>query len=710
MALRTMEIPESPKLYTTRYEGLGGVDYSKDMTEVDRTRTPTGTNMISDNGGNPIKRLGWRIIKEINGAGKILKILTKDGQDAHGNEYVMADLYVIAEHGVYYLHHQTNHAPGTGYTVTNLFTTADTITDCVVFSFGGVVYAILSKRTRFTTATFGFYKLYENGAYMFTRIDGDNAYVPETTIGISPKGTGGKSLEAVNMLSTKMTFGFLGDDTSKTFEFYPANIRTDNNRRWIISTSLKVESLTEDGWVTLTKGTDYTVDYERTSTNYHPFTGSTLQTYTICYSRVKFTSPKPPLVAGQDNIRITFEQLDITNVTINGVTAKRGLRKDKLDDLLSATSYGIYGHTKPDRVFLVGGQRTNIIYYSQVDKPNYFPDNNYVQVGHDDNDIKALQRAGDYLAVVKGDSVMDNTLYLIKGSYLDENMYFMVIPTSATTGAIAPKASATLIDEPLFLSRVGVFGITSYYGTSEKAIRNRSGFLDRRLMKEPNLENACAIVWNKYYIACVNNHCYILDGRKANYDSKRNSDYLHEAYYWEGIPAVTFATYQEELFFGTADGKICKFNTDVDGATKYCDNGVESWNGATLTLTEGANTVAIPCEWATPLDEDRSPQYFKNLNKKGNVVTLLASEGTTAKVSLIKDGVKMTSLDTFTVPHFEWASVDYSEDGIEANDEFIKKKVKKYKRLQIVVKNDGMFEPFGIIGITKTYTYGNFSK
>ena len=87
-----------------------------------------------------------------------------------------------------------------------------------------------------------------------------------------------------------------------------------------------------------------------------------------------------------------------------------------------------------------------------------------------------------------------------------------------------------------------------------------------------------------------------------------------------------------------------------------------------------------------------------------------ALRGNLEKVSLIKDGVKMTSLDTFTVPHFEWASVDYSEDDIEANDEFIKKKIKKYKRLQIVIKNDGMFEPFGIIGITKTYTYGNFSK
>ena len=45
-----------------------------------------------------------------------------------------------------------------------------------------------------------------------------------------------------------------------------------------------------------------------------------------------------------------------------------------------------------------------------------------------------------------------------------------------------------------------------------------------------------------------------------------------------------------------------------------------------------------------------------------------------------------------------------------AQDAFFKKKVKKYKRLRIVVKNDAIYEPFGILGITKTYSVGNFSK
>ena len=70
-------------------------------------------------------------------------------------------------------------------------------------------------------------------------------------------------------------------------------------------------------------------------------------------------------------------------------------------------------------------------------------------------------------------------MFLINGAYLNDEMYFKVTPTSAGTGAIAPKSFSTLVDEPLFLSRSGVFAIANYYTTTEKVIRNRSYYLDK---------------------------------------------------------------------------------------------------------------------------------------------------------------------------------------------------------------------------------------
>ena len=175
-------------------------------------------------------------------------------------------------------------------------------------------------------------------------------------------------------------------------------------------------------------------------------------------------------------------------------------------------------------------------------------------------------------------------------------------------------------DEPLFLSQTGVYGISNYYVSSEYIVRNRSYLLDKKLLKEPNLDKAVAVQWNRYYILCVNSHCYVLDGRNKANDKNNNTDFLYEGYYWEDVPAVCFANIGNELFFGTSDGRICKFNSDVPNITAYCDNGTATIGDAgEILLTDGK---AIKCVWSTPLDDDNYPQYFKTLNKKGTLLTL----------------------------------------------------------------------------------------
>ena len=82
-----MNVPDSPKKYTMAYENLKGVDLSKDQTEVDRYHSPDMLNMISDEGGNPVKRIGWRSIID---SGNIIDFLirTENGQEVM---YVLKD-------------------------------------------------------------------------------------------------------------------------------------------------------------------------------------------------------------------------------------------------------------------------------------------------------------------------------------------------------------------------------------------------------------------------------------------------------------------------------------------------------------------------------------------------------------------------------------------------------------------------------------------
>ena len=58
------KLPNVPSPLTTVYSNLLGVDFRADQTEVERRRSPMMVNMISDLGGNPIKRDGYRKVSE----------------------------------------------------------------------------------------------------------------------------------------------------------------------------------------------------------------------------------------------------------------------------------------------------------------------------------------------------------------------------------------------------------------------------------------------------------------------------------------------------------------------------------------------------------------------------------------------------------------------------------------------------------------------
>ena len=57
-----LKVPKQPNVRTIAYGDLLGVDYQSDATEIDRRRSPDMVNMISDLGGNPVKRHGYHRI------------------------------------------------------------------------------------------------------------------------------------------------------------------------------------------------------------------------------------------------------------------------------------------------------------------------------------------------------------------------------------------------------------------------------------------------------------------------------------------------------------------------------------------------------------------------------------------------------------------------------------------------------------------------
>ena len=310
------------------------------------------------------------------------------------------------------------------------------------------------------------------------------------------------------------------------------------------------------------------------------------------------------------------------------------------------------------------------------------------------------QRLGKYQMILKEDNQQDSTVFQRYGILNDDgSVTFSVEQGVAGIGAVSKYCFGMLADEPLFLSRQGIQAITSNNILAERTIRNRSFFVDSYLTKEPNLQNAVACEWNGFYVLCINGVAYVLDGKNKSYKERSTAsyDYNYECYYWTNIPAICLLSVAGELYFGTEDGKICKFNTDIELLTKYNDDG-----------------KPIIASWATLNDDDDAPHLYKSMTKKGCLVTIKPYTRSSGTIYVCKDGNPRQFLRNGTMDILDWDDVDFDRFTFNTNDSpqdiFFKKKIKKYKRLQIIVENDALNEGFGVLQIVKTFTVGNYAK
>ena len=165
------------------------------------------------------------------------------------------------------------------------------------------------------------------------------------------------------------------------------------------------------------------------------------------------------------------------------------------------------------------------------------------------------------LMIIKEDNQQDSTIFQRWGNMnSDGSVTFSIEQGIAGTGAISRHCFASLVDEPLFFSKRGIMATTNSNVLLERSVQNRSYFVDAKLINEPNLDKAIACEWNGYYVLAVNGRAYVLDGRNKTYKSQSESDYVYECYHWENIPAICFLSIGNELYFGTADGRVCKLS------------------------------------------------------------------------------------------------------------------------------------------------------
>lgn len=483
------------------------------------------------------------------------------------------------------------------------------------------------------------------------RVTEGECYVPTVLITRMPTG-GGEVLEEVNLLTPRRRESFQTDGQAQSFRLSATIDEGSVVRVWVWD-----QETTDFSW----EGDTVTLE----------------------------TAPAAPEAGSPDGLVVEYSH------TVEGYA-------ERINRCTLITSFGLSGD---DRLVLSGNADfPNLDWISGYNEPTYFPDRGYAVLGSEDTAIMGYARVGSYQAIVKSDNGQESTVYLRSGTLNDKGrVVFSTQAAMSGVGALSCGSFASLLDDPLFLSATGIHAISVSDMTGSRVTQNRSHFLNPRLTREEKLAQAEAVVWRGLYLLATHaGHVYVLDGRqKKSYRSAAMADFIYEAYYWENVPARIWlkleAGEDEWLYFGTEDGRICKINSDIVSG-RYRDDG-----------------QAIDAVWATRYDDDGTPSCYKTLLKKGCCVTLkpLSRSSGTVYFRTDRSGVEQpVARDTMDI--FDWEDIDFSRFTFNSDDApqeiFFQKKIKNYKRLQIIIRNSENDEGFGVYQITKHFVVGNFAK
>lgn len=471
----------------------------------------------------------------------------------------------------------------------------------------------------------------------------DTAYCPLTSYLRKPTG-GGEAYEKVNMLSKWRRNRFIGDGSSTTFQ-------------------LDVTGL----------------DSGMTPTATYYITGENIpvSSYDAAKGTVTFKSaPKAPENPGTSNIEVKF--------------AKTTSDREKI---LGCTIFAIYGlDGSGDRVFVSGNSKyANTEWFSGLTDPTYFPDINYSVVGSSDFPIMCYLKAQGELLIIKQDNRQEGTIWHHAGTISNNVATFPLKEGVPGYGAVARYSAANLNDDPLYLSPRGVYApTTTYYNNMQvRQLFCRSRRVNPKLTKENGLAEAVAACWRGWYVLVVDGRAYVADG---NQDKADNG---YEWYYWTNIPARVLRADQQTLYFGTKDGKVCKFNDDM-----------LTEDNETLMRAYNDDGAPIHAEWASKLDSMGNIAMLKTMPKRGSAVHLKRYARSKCELYVRTEKDSGRKYREFFADCLTFDDIDFERFTFETSANSVRQfrcKVKKWKMIQFIFVSDALNEGFGIYEILVKY-------
>ena len=470
------------------------------------------------------------------------------------------------------------------------------------------------------------------------------ARVPILTIAKPPAG-GGQTYEDLNLLQPRFEEDFLGDGAAKVYQLSFGGLD---------DTPVEVQILQADGtWQNMAENSGFSVNR---------VTGQI--TFT--------TAPAKSPVSGQDNVKITASR------TVEGYA-------DRINKCRTGILFGVNGAA--DRLFLTRNPDADFIHYdwySGQNDPTYWGDTAYATLGQSDSPIVGYSIVNARLAAHKSATANERNVIVREGNLQDSKPSFPIVNMLQGEGAVGPYSFAYLTTEPLFLTRLGLYALTTADITGEKYAQQRSFYLNGKLLTEPDLKDAFALVYRDMYWLAVNGKVYILDGLQA-VTTDRSAPYSTRQYvgfYLTNVPARVLWQEDGVLYFGSSDGALRAFYTDTQALTSYNDDG-----------------ASIYACWQTPYLLGKNFYRSKTFSRFSvglatsvatSIRALAQVEGIWEELFHDTDSARYFSWENFTWSNFSW-STDTTPRTIGE-----KIRIKKVDKAAFRVENGELDQPFGL--------------
>ena len=581
------------------YSDFRGVDYRGD--ECALNRSPDSLNV-------------WRDYNDLTGI-KTRPALKKIS--GHGDEIPLRDLrwhkigttnklYALDEEGKMWFHQETD-ADGEIDPSTIGDSSIYVGTNAFFFEFGGKLYAM--GGSAYVNVTDG--KIYGDKETDSTK---ENPFIPTTSIGALPNGTGRKAHQDVNILTPYRKNTFIGDGYST--ELWLDTKRTDEEKP-IIKINGEIFKEGENNNI---------AGFPATHMEYVPYSGK-IRFYYYSSKLELINAPLPkPSTGGEDNIEVTFKK------TVEG----------SFNKILGCT----IAQEFDNRIFLSGNpDYPNLVFHSSLEDPTYFSDLDVYKDGTDDGYIRAMVGGNDALWVFR-DTDKGNGVYYHTAAF--DNTYGKIYPSAHSSVSMGCVGGAiNFLDDIVFFSRQGMEGISQNV-TAEQFATHKSSLVDRIMSGKAGYKDMVFAEWEGYLLVFIGADVFLADSRAV---MANEGHYEYEWFHWKlfidddnDVPydKVTCATVHDgNLYIGTEDGFIYTFDKNSDNGDEY-----HSKNDG------GSNYTPIESYWTTPKDKFASSNKLKTTNKKGCIVEAEGDLTLSSKVEGgdFDDGEEYTGIEDHIVP------------------------------------------------------------